>query len=255
MTIRGAFRIENFSTPAFYGGTPLWQLVQKHGMKSASYFWVGSEAPVLGSFPDYFYNWDATVPNQKRIDQAIEWLRLPEKERPHLITLYFSLVDNEGHNSGPNSKELQQTVLQADSLLGNLMDRLKGVDLPVNVIVVSDHGMLELKQEPQTYITLSSLFNIADTSIVYASGGTQAHFYTDKVDSLYNVLKANEKHFRIYKREEFPARWHYDHDRAGDLLLVVDPWLLHPGSRTFLRQNRKQAASIRCPWFRPWYGR
>src|SRR5687768_6178919 len=29
--------------PVFYGGTPLWQLAKQHGIKSASYFWVGSE--------------------------------------------------------------------------------------------------------------------------------------------------------------------------------------------------------------------
>ncbi len=39
--------------PSFYGGIPLWQLAQQHGMKSASFYWVGSEAKVLGSFPDY----------------------------------------------------------------------------------------------------------------------------------------------------------------------------------------------------------
>src|SRR5690349_15464620 len=38
----------------FYGGVPLWQLAQRHGMKSASYFWVGSEVPLRGRYPDYY---------------------------------------------------------------------------------------------------------------------------------------------------------------------------------------------------------
>ena len=34
--------------PKFYGGMPQWQWLQKNGMKTASYFWVGSEAPIQG---------------------------------------------------------------------------------------------------------------------------------------------------------------------------------------------------------------
>jgi predicted AlkP superfamily pyrophosphatase or phosphodiesterase len=82
---------------------------------------------------------------------------------------------------------------------------------------------LELKQTDDTFITLGKLFNIADTSVVYMNGGTQAHLYTKKADSLYQVLKEKEDHFKVYKRSEFPARWHYNHPRSGDLLIVADP--------------------------------
>jgi alkaline phosphatase D len=209
--------------PAYYGGTPLWQLAQQQGLKTASFFWVGSEAPIQGKYPDYYFNYDMKVPNEKRVDQTIAWLKLPKAERPHFISLYFSLVDQEGHNSGPNSPALRETVLRADSVLGRLMTGLKTVDFPVNVIITSDHGMMELRNEEKTFIYLSNLFNVSDTTVIFANGGTQTHIYTPKADSLYEVLKKQENHFKVYKRKGMPARWHYDHERVGDLLMVIEP--------------------------------
>ncbi len=210
--------------PRFYGGTPLWQLAQQQGLKAASFFWVGSEVPIQGKYPTYYMKYDDYFPNDERIDKVIAWLKLPEADRPHFISLYFSLVDTQGHNTGPNSKELGQAVLKADSLLGKLMADLKKVNLPVNVVIASDHGMLELKQEPETFVVLSKLFDTKDTTIVFANGGTQNHIYTKKPDSIYNVLKKQENHFKVYKRSEFLERWHYSKDdRAGDVMMVVDP--------------------------------
>jgi predicted AlkP superfamily pyrophosphatase or phosphodiesterase len=208
---------------SFYGGTPLWQLAQQAGQRTASFFWVGSETPIKGELPSYYFPYDEAVKNDKRIDQVIDWLKLPEKERPHFISLYFSLVDSEGHRSGPASDKLKETVLGADSLLGTLESKLKALNLPVNVIVVSDHGMYELKEEEITYITLQKLYNVADTSVVTANGGTQAHIYTRKADSLYTIIKKQESHFKVYKRSEMPAGWHYNNPRSGDLLIVAEP--------------------------------
>lgn len=209
--------------PVYYGGTPLWQLARQQGLKTASFFWVGSEAPIQGTYPDYYFDYDESVPNEKRVGQTIAWLKLPPAERPHFISLYFSLVDTEGHHSGPYSQALHKTVLQADSLLGQLVQGLKTVALPVNVIVVSDHGMMELSNTPKTFVSIPNLFDTRDSSVVYVNGGTQTHIYTAKVDSLYEVLRKKEEHFKVYKRTEMPAQWHYDHTRAGDLLLVIEP--------------------------------
>ena len=62
----------------FYGGIPLWQWLQRHGIKTASYFWVGSEAPILGEYPTYYKQYNDKVPYEDRINQVIEWFRLPE---------------------------------------------------------------------------------------------------------------------------------------------------------------------------------
>ncbi|WOK07939.1 ectonucleotide pyrophosphatase/phosphodiesterase [Imperialibacter roseus] len=209
----------------YYGGLPLWQLAQQHGLKSASYFWVGSEAPVAGSYPDYYEIYDGDVPNEARINKVVEWLQLPESERPRFISLYFSLVDSEGHNSGPNSEKLKETVLEADRLLGIIDEKISRIGLPVNIIVTSDHGMYEMQETPETFVYLDSLFAPED-SIRFANSGPIVHVYEDDSASREHVLQtllARETFFKVYRREETPEKWHYNkHSRIGDLLLVME---------------------------------
>jgi alkaline phosphatase D len=209
--------------PSFYGGTPLWQLAQQHGLKSASFFWVGSETKIQGSFPDYYRMYDVKIKNEERIEQAVNWLKLPEAIRPHFISLYFSMVDHEAHATGPTSVEIQKVLHSADSLVGMLMNEVRKLKLPVNIIIVSDHGLYDLKREEKVFRYVDQLINTKDTSVVFANAGSQVHFYTKQADSLYTVLKAQAKGFKVYKQSEFPDRWHYKNVRSGDVLIVAEP--------------------------------
>lgn len=217
---------EAVTDPYYYGGVPLWRLAKEQGVRSASYFWVGSELKAEELHPDYYYDYDQSVPFDKRVDQVITWLGLPEKERPHIITLYFSSPDYEAHRYGPWAEETKQKVLSMDSLLGNLMQRVDSTKLPVNVVIVSDHGMSELTEVPETYIFLDEIVTTREGSVTVSNGGTQAHLYAPtqaKKDSLYTLLKAKEKDFTVIRQEDFPKQWHYAHPRAGDLLVVAKP--------------------------------
>lgn len=212
----------------YYGGLPLWQLAQKNKMKTASFFWVGSEAPISGSYPDYYHIYDGSIPNEKRINTVKKWLELPSKDRPQLVTLYFSLVDSQGHTTGPNSKETEQVVLEADRLLGLLMKEVNSIPLNINVILTSDHGMYEMESKPETYIYSDDILEGIDvTSITYVSNSTHAHMFVANQtlrNDVYSKIKTKEDNFKIYKKEETPERWHYrDSERIGDLLLVAKP--------------------------------
>lgn len=221
--------------PYYYSGVPLWELAKRNGLKSASYFWVGSELTDESRRPDYYFPFDDKVDPQKRVDQVIDWLKLPAAERPHFITLYFSFPDHEGHNYGPNSEQTKQAVLRADSLLGNLMQRVEATSLPVNVILVSDHGMKELSVEEKTYIFINELIDRKNRAVIIANGGTQTHLYIQdkhKQDSAYAVLKKNEKNYTVMRKSEYPERWHYKNDRVGDLMIVADPgFYIREGNR------------------------
>lgn len=208
----------------YYGGMPLWQLAQKHGMKSASYFWVGSEAPVAGSFPDYYYLYDGSVPNEDRIKQVIDWLQYPDSTRPRFITLYFSLVGSEGHRSGPNLGDLENTVMKADSLLGMLMQGLDSIDTPVNVLLTSDHGMQEMRSVDETYILMDDLIRLSDNSIKFNIRGTHVQIYgaPEVIKKKYMLLKARELNYKAYLKKRIPEQWHYTHERVADLLLVAE---------------------------------
>lgn len=209
--------------PSFYGGVPLWQLARQHGMKSASFYWVGSEAKILGTFPDHYRLYDAKVKNEERVNQTIDWLKLPAKDRPQFISLYFSFVDTEAHTSGPTSLQTQQVLHTADSLLGMLMTKIGKLKLPVNIVVVSDHGLHEMKREEKVFRYVNQLINTTDPTVVFANAGSQVHFYTKRIDSLYVVLKSQANGFNVYKQSEFPERWHYRNQRSGDIMIVADP--------------------------------
>ncbi|MCK7537287.1 MAG: alkaline phosphatase family protein [Marinilabiliales bacterium] len=94
----------------FYGGEPMWVTARKQGMKSASFYWVGSEAPIQGIQPDYWKVFDDEVAFGDRVDTVIKWLSLPANRRPHLVTLYFEEPDAISHGYGPVSPETGAVV-------------------------------------------------------------------------------------------------------------------------------------------------
>lgn len=232
--------------PYYYGGVPLWELTKQNGMKSASYFWVGSEMSDEKRRPDYYFPFDDSIDPTKKVDQVIDWLKLPEGERPHLITLYFSSPDHEGHDYGPHAEQTKQAVLKADSLLNRLMTGIESTKLPVNVILVSDHGMYELTVKEETYIFIDELIDRKNPSVKLANGGTQTHVYisdSKKRDSVYAVLKKQEGKFIVLKKEEFPDRWQYQHERVGDLLLEAKPgFYIREGSRERFMKSAKMGS-------------
>lgn len=128
----------------FYGGNPIWNVAEQQGVKTASYFWPGSDTGEKS--PSIYKKYDDTVSYAKRIDTVIDWLNLPEKDRPHLITLYFDEPDHTGHTFGPLSKENEKMVVKMDSIIGTLVHKLEALPIgdKINLIVVSDHGMTDI---------------------------------------------------------------------------------------------------------------
>ena len=131
------------SDAAFYGGEPIWITAEKQGVRTASYFWVGSDVPIEGIYPSIWKEYDPEVPFEARIDSVIAWLKLPPEIRPRLVTLYMNEPDHTGHRLGPYDPELGKTVTYLDSLVGDLAGKLAALDIGprINLIVTSDHGM------------------------------------------------------------------------------------------------------------------
>lgn len=212
--------------PYYYSGIPLWTLARQNGVKSASYFWVGSEIPEEGYHPDYYLPYEESAPFDDRVDQVIEWLKLPEHDRPHFITLYFSSPDHEAHRYGPVSDEVREAAKDVDNVLGRLMHELDDLDFRVNVILVSDHGLKELEVRNETYVFLDEIMDVSNPSVITVNAGSQVHLYLrDEAqrDSLATALVKGAEYFAIVKPEEFPESWYYRNSRSGDLLLVARP--------------------------------
>jgi len=215
---------EAVENPAWYGGLPIWVHAEQNGLRAASYFFVGTEAPVQGVQPTYFYNYDATVSNLTRVSKVFEWLELPEEERPRLITLYFSDMDDVGHAYGPdNDVKLSERLLALDAQLGALFEGVKSFDLNINVIIVSDHGMTNVL--PENLINLDSITHNLPVKVI--NNGALAHIHLqDDADKkrVYKKLKKKEKNFRIADVEDRSEYVNIEpfRERLGDILVLPD---------------------------------
>lgn len=202
---------------SWYGGVPLWVLAEQHGMKAASLFWVGSEASMSGILPSYYFHYNGSVPNEFRIKKVLEWLNYPEATRPHFITTYFSLVDDAGHAFGPDHENTAKSVLEVDKLIGELMEGLSQLNHPVNVVLVSDHGMAEINRG----IVLSELVDLDDAVVSYSMPAMIYQPDQQKLNKLYSVLVKHPL-IDVYKKEQIPDYLEFENaDRIGDLILVT----------------------------------
>ncbi len=240
------------SEKKWYGGVPLWQLVQKNNMKSASFFWIGSEAPILDKYPDYYvkYGEKSQTSNVDRINKVIEWIDLPKKERPNFISLYFSLVDDAGHLHGTKTDDIEKVVQKADSLLGYLRSEISKRNLPINLIVVSDHGMMNMPNEDDHFLPVESLADIkSDSTIQYVSSGFQAQIYIkdkNKQKEIFKSIKTSihKDKYNVYLKKNTPIHWGYrDSDLVGDIIIEAK-FPYYVGGETQLNKLKKQVKRI-----------
>ena len=210
---------------SWYRGEPIWITAEKQGMVAGSYFWVGSEATIKGIRQTHAKVYTSRSPNFMRVDTVVSWLQKPAAQRPHVITLYMSDVDNAGHMHGPESPQVASAILAVDSALGRLLDGIQA--LPIRdstyVILVSDHGMTA--HTPETYVAVETL--IDTVGVLLADGGPNANLHVTggaaRAVILRDSINAKLTHGRAYLRQEIPARLHYRADpRIDDIVVIME---------------------------------
>lgn len=213
--------------PKWYGGTPLWVLAEQQGMLSACYYWPGSEAPIQETLPTYYYPYSEKTDIDTRFKQVEQWLSLPEEKRPHFITFYMPEVDQAGHKFGPDAEETFKAVQYVDEAMEKLYNIIQGSGLPINLFVVSDHGMLNLDQK-----TLLSLpFEVDDTDVKVVSNGTYVSLFVDNkadIEAWYKKIKTSvdSNLMEVYLKEELPQEFHFGgkddrFGRVGDIVITA----------------------------------
>lgn len=206
---------------SWYSGTPLWSLAESQGMRTACLFWPGSEAEIAGFRPTWYARFDgktATTPRvqQARIDNAIALLHLPAEQRPHFIAMYFSEPDHEGHQFGPDAPETHAAIARMDAIVGKLKTALDATGLPIDLVVVSDHGMIHVAD---SWVTLDQFADLSgfQTAGALLYGKTEA----DR-DRVYNQLKKASPQFMAYRLKDVPARLNFNQNpREGDPVVVA----------------------------------
>jgi alkaline phosphatase D len=206
---------------SWYSGTPIWSLAESQGMRTACLFWPGSEAEIAGHRPTWYAKFDGKTERteavqQARIDDAIALLKLPEAERPHFIAMYFSEPDHEGHEYGPDAPETKAAAFKMDAIIGRLKAALDKTKLPIDLVVVSDHGMAKVEGG---WINLEDLADLGNFETV----GSLLYGNSEEDRArLYNVLKHATSQFFVYRRKDVPAGLHYNENpREGDPVIVA----------------------------------
>ena len=210
--------------PVWYGGTPLWVLAEQQQMLAANFYWVGSNTPIKGTYSTYYYPHNEKISIHNRIQDVVNWLKMPAEKRPHLITFYLPPVDDAGHDFGPNSQQVINAVHQVDSTIYELDKAVKATKLNVNFIFVSDHGM----GQPDTKHTLPTPKGL-DTSKFIISGDRMVVELIAKnpadIQKTYQALKKESGDYDVYLRENIPAHLNRSKtddrfNRIGDILLL-----------------------------------
>ncbi|PJB56178.1 MAG: alkaline phosphatase family protein [Bacteroidetes bacterium CG_4_9_14_3_um_filter_41_19] len=232
----------------FYGGEPIWNTCEKQAVKTATLFWVGSEAPINHLTPTYWSAYNQKLSFESRIDSLFNWLSLPETQRPHLIMWYYHEPDHTGHQFGPRSLETVAEVERLDHYLGMFFKRMR--QLPdyhqLNFIVTSDHGMGEISPDRQVILD-----ETIDTSWFERFDGWNPNWNFKVKAGLMEKVYSNLKkvsHVKVYHHDSIPDRLHYgSNPRTYDFTLEADSgysiywsWNISNGLGTHGYDNRNR---------------
>ncbi|HEV7489530.1 MAG TPA: ectonucleotide pyrophosphatase/phosphodiesterase [Rhodanobacteraceae bacterium] len=227
---------ETIADPKWWGGEPLWVSVEKQGHHAATMFWPGSDVAIEGVRPSHWLHFDATLPPDQRVDQLLDWMDLRGSARPVFYTLYLNQVDHAGHDYGPDSAEVNQSLGETDAALARLVEGLKrrGVFESTNLVIVSDHGMTATS--PERVIYLDDLINAGDADVVTYGILAGINPKPASNDDAARAVLSDHAHMRCWRKSAVPARLHYGTNARIPALLCLadDGWIItsHESERT-----------------------
>lgn len=207
----------------WWGGEPLWVTAENAGLATATLSWPGSEAPVRGVRPSRWHAFDYARPVDTRVDMVVGWLGAPASQRPRFATLYFEHPDKAGHEHGPDSPELRAAMRMVDAAIGRLVDGLAaaGVRDQVDLVIVSDHGMAEVRDGHVVAVEDMVAPDIA--SMVTSGQVVGFRPAAGRTAEAEAALLGRHPRYACWRRDELPARWHYgSHPRVPPIVCQMD---------------------------------
>ncbi|XQW86904.1 ectonucleotide pyrophosphatase/phosphodiesterase [Thalassotalea piscium] len=195
---------------------PIWTILEQKNIPTAIYFWPESDKSYQGIRPTYYRNYDGKVPNSRRFKKMLEWLNIQDKSKPQLIVGYFSTIDSAGHQYGRDSKELKLAIEEFDQLLGDFVGTISTqVNSPVNIILVSDHGMVKIDKK-KALLKSNIIPQWMNSTFKIIMNDSQIFIYNlskdqKLIDQAYNELESNHiaqaNQYDLFKKGNYPAYW------------------------------------------------
>jgi predicted AlkP superfamily pyrophosphatase or phosphodiesterase len=235
----------------WYLAEPIWVTAERQGMVAACFFWPGSEAAIRptgagddapGIRPTIWNRYDGSIPNETRVQTVLEWLRLPDDRRPHLVTLYFSELDSAQHAGPIDAPEVEAAAQSLDRAMGLLLDGIEGLDVRdrLYVIVTSDHGMVETSLEQ--IVRLDALIDLDVLDRGFSGPVANLHLKdASRAAETRDRINAGLDRGRAYLRAEVPEQFHYRASpRIGDVVVIMDEaWTMNASARPSTRDTER----------------
>lgn len=227
----GMFNMAKLETHWWDEAEPVWITAEKQGVRSACFFWPGSETELQGRRPTYYRPFEKKLTCAERVDGLLAWLALPEAERPRFFTLYFDLVDTAGHDFGPTAPETGAAVREADDAIARLLAGLDQLGLRerANLVFVADHGMSETAADRVVFIEDLVDVGAVQVESLGPNGGVRPKPGTVTPAELAASIRAKAPpQVQVYLREEVPEHLHYrKSERIPPVVLTADDhWVI-----------------------------
>jgi predicted AlkP superfamily pyrophosphatase or phosphodiesterase len=206
--IPGNFSMSNrdvLADPRWWGGEPIWNTAERQGRRASSMFWPGSETLIGRRRATYWMTYDGDMSHADRVKRTLDWLALPERDRPSFLTLYYADVDSAGHSRGPDSQDVRDAVAKVDRSIGELVAGVQKLGLAdrVHYVIVSDHGMAALS--PDRMIVLDDYIDVNTVDVVDWAPILALSPKDGNVGKLYAALKGKHPALDVYRANELPA--------------------------------------------------
>ncbi|MCY1647271.1 ectonucleotide pyrophosphatase/phosphodiesterase [Caulobacter sp. SL161] len=197
--------------PAWWSqAKPFWVSVEQQGKRAAAMFWPGSEVEIDGVRPSRWVKFDQTMSGEARVDQVLAWLDSADGPPIAFSTLYFDIVDTQGHHYSPESPEVRAAAASVDAALGRLVAGLKarGRFESTDIVIVADHGMAPLPAANR--VVLDDLVDVSKIQLVTTGAVTAFSPKPGERKAVEAaVLSKPLPHMTCWKKNRIPARFHY----------------------------------------------
>lgn len=237
---RGTFDYHNDAS--WIEAEPIWVAAERQGVRSAVFFWVGSETDWRGIGATYRKApFDGRVSEAKKVEQILAWIDLPAEQRPGLVLSWWHGVDSAGHRKGSTHPDVARQLARQDRFLARL---LAGLDARkawpyTTLLVVSDHGMATATGT----IDVASALRAARIRARIIGGGGSAFVHLDDPRRVEQALVelGRVRGLTAYATNDLPRELRAAHPhRSGHLVLVAEP----PSAIGRSREGRKLRDAI-----------
>ena len=158
--------------PKWWRAESIWQTVELANMTSYVYMYPGCNVDAKIK-PTTCVPFNQNVAWNDKIDAILHQL---STDRPKFMALYTPEIDQSGHANGPDSTGVNTVLSLIDSGIGRLLDGIREASLQdfVDVVIVSDHGMMALR--PDAFIdytkwmpNIKNKVKISDSGIIWGA--------------------------------------------------------------------------------------